>query len=507
MCKRTASAQPQQSGCATDSIRALTSYTPSVAIRFVLNGKAVQVDELDPHVSLLGWLRSKGYTGAKEGCAEGECGACAVARLSQDVLGRTRWEAINSCIVPLAAVHGQSITTVEGVADENGTLHPVQRALIDHGASQCGYCTPGFVMSLFCEYYRPGRTDYDPEGISGNLCRCTGYRPIVDAARSLTLPDRSDQRLQLLEVEPPPLTPFEHTANGHRILRPRDLSRVLELMGECPDAVLVAGGTDLMPLLNQRRIQYATVILLEGVPELGQFAVREQEIVIGAGLCLSKISEKLAVHAIAVPALEQLFPLFSSRLIRNQATLGGNLATASPIGDAIPVLLALDAEVSLASPRGRRRLAVSEFLVDYRKTALGPAELIVAVHLPRPLAQLQRFYKVSKRVLDDISTVSGAFALDLTADGRVERLRIAYGGVGPTALRARSAEQQSLGLPWSEATLPSIAAEVENSSSPLSDHRGSAAYRGAMTRALLEKFFYETRRTEAEGGHSMRSDA
>ncbi len=260
--------------------------------------------------------------------------------------------------------------------------------------------------------------------------------------------------------------------------------------------MLIAGGTDLMVYANQKHQRFPALISLEALPELRRFTASATEISIGAGLTLSELEERLGPGAGRngagdVPLLSQLWPLFSSRLIRNRATLGGNLATASPIGDSPPVLLALDAEVTLAGPHGERRLPLSQFFIGYRQTALAPDEVIVSVHLPRPLPAVQRFYKVSKRVLDDISTVAAAFALDLTADGRVQRLRIAYGGVAATPVRAPAAEALAAGRPWNHETVAAIVAELAHLGSPIGDHRGSAAYRRAMIGRLFEKFFAE----------------
>ncbi|HMJ09976.1 MAG TPA: FAD binding domain-containing protein [Polyangiaceae bacterium] len=469
-----------------------------MTVRFLLNGQPVQVDAVEPHVSLLEWLRSAGLPGAKEGCAEGECGACAVAVLRRAANGRARYEAVNSCLVPLASVHDQSITTVEGVAAPEGELHPAQRALVETGGSQCGYCTPGFVMSLFCEYYRPGRTEYDPECISGNLCRCTGYRPIVDAAKALGAPQADDPKLIPLCTSPPARTAFEHHAAGRRFVRPISLSAALEHLERVPDTVPMTGATDLMVYSNLRDQRWTSVLALDAVEELRHFEVTATELTIGAAVTLSEIEAELASQlAGELPLLEHMLALFASRLIRNRATLGGNLATASPIGDSAPALLALDASVTLVSAKSRRRLPLDSLFTGYRKTALAPAELIHSIHVPRPAPGEQRFYKVSKRRLDDISTVAAAFALDLEPDCRIRSLRIAYGGVAETPLRARHIERRAQGLPWDETSVSTLAKELEHVASPLSDQRGSAAYRRAMIVRLFEKFFADTARSEA----------
>lgn len=470
-----------------------------MAVSFMLNGETVRLrdGEIDPHTTLLQWLRGRGLTGSKEGCAEGECGACAVAILRRDPGADARLDPVNSCLVPLLAVADRSIVTVEGVAGPKGALHPVQRMMADMGGSQCGYCTPGFVVSLFCEYYRPGRAGYDPEAIGGNLCRCTGYRPIADVARALPPPTAGDPRLAWLGgAAPLALAALDEAGAGGRFLRPTSLAAALAALGAHPDAVLMAGGTDLMVYVNQRHQRFPALVSLEAVPELRRFEVDDQQIVIGAGVTLSEIEARVAPGASGVAAelsmLHQVLRLFSSRLIRNRATLGGNLGTASPIGDGPPALLALDATLTLASAAGTRRIALADFFLGYRQTALAPGELIVSVQLPRPLPAHQRFYKVSKREMDDISTVAGAFGLDLAPDGRVQRLRIAYGGVAATPVRARAAEALAVGKPWSYETITALVAALEGLGSPMTDQRGSAAYRRAMMGRLLEKLFAHT---------------
>lgn len=481
-----------------------------MSVRLTLNGKAMRIDDLDPHLSALNWLRRAGYTGTKEGCSEGECGACAIAVARRDARCAGCFQAINSCLVPLSALDGETVVTVEGIAGSSGALHPVQRALVEAGASQCGYCTPGFVVSLFCEYYRPGREDLelDPEAVSGNLCRCTGYRPILDAGRTLSRPPSDDPWLARLaranELRPAESAEawlgvgatVDHAAGGRRFVRPSTLAEVFTLLAEAPQATPIAGGTDIMVRANLGGAELGTLVSLEAVPELRALRIEPDAIVIGAALTLSELEARLVLDPELVrglPIVPELLGLFSSRLIRNRATLGGNLGTASPIGDAPPVLLALDAEITLASARGRRTLPLRDYFRGYRQTALAPGELIVELRLPRPFARFQRFYKVSKRVLDDISTVAAAFALDLGANGRIDRLRIAYGGIAATPIVARAAEELAVGRPWSAATVELLAGAVEALGTPMSDHRGSGAYRRAMTGSLLRKFFDDTR--------------
>lgn len=458
-------------------------------IRFRLNGREVEVSGADPHTSLLQYLRAYGLTGVKEGCAEGECGACAVALVGHSPRGGSRYVPVNSCLLLLPLVHGHEVYTVEALA-RGQRLHPVQQAMVASGGSQCGYCTPGFIMSLFAEYYRPGRKGFDLEALSGNLCRCTGYRPIRDAARSLGPPDPDDPFARRLG-EPPP-SPGA-VAYGS-FYRPANLDEVFSLLAAHSGARMVAGGTDVAVEVNQRHLRFPALISLEAVPELKGCRWEEGAVEVGAGVTLSELEERVAPH---IPLLAQLLPLFASPLIRNRATLGGNLCTASPIGDAAPVLLALDAHVRLASPRGERLVPLTRFFVGYRRTALAPDEVLVAVRIPLPLPAVARFYKVAKRQRDDISTVAAAFALDLDRQGRVARVRLAYGGVAPTPVRLYEAEEALNGKLWSVGAVREAQAILAQAVSPISDHRGSAEYRRALVVNLLEKFFHDTQEVVA----------
>ena len=487
-----------------------------MGVRFVLNGRAVTVaGAVDAHVTLLHWLRAQGLCGTKEGCAEGECGACAVALVhSEPGEAGSHFEPVNSCLLPLAAMAGRELVTVEGVADADGGLHPVQAAMVTAGGSQCGYCTPGFVVSLFCEYYRADRGEFDPESISGNLCRCTGYRPIADVARALPHPARGDARLVQLRMRASALGASESGSVAERFFRPCTLAEAFDVFDAHPGAVPIAGGTDLMVYANQKYQRWPALLSLEALAELQEFVMGEKEIVIGAGVALGRVERGLRGERGSAgtgtgtftgeredaggSVLAQVLPLFSSRLIRNRATLGGNLGTASPIGDAAPALLALGARVELVSRRATRTLALADFFSGYRQTALEPGELIRAVRIARPLPPFQRFYKVSKRVLDDISTVAAAFALQLDADGKVTRFGVGLGGVAAIPLAAPSLERLALGRAWNEATLALLLAEAAQLGTPQTDFRGSADYRRAMLHKLLERFFYESRaRTEA----------
>lgn len=468
----------------------------------ILNGRTLQVDErdIDPHTTVLDFLRARGLVGSKEGCAEGECGACAVALVRPGPDGHTTYLPVNSCLTLVGSVLGGELLTVEGVRPQPGELHPVQAAMVEHAGSQCGYCTPGFVVSMFAEYYRRERPAWDPESVAGNLCRCTGYRPIRDAMRSLGEPGPDDRFRLRLDQPVPPLASLalcQFTQQGglsdtraHRLLRPSTLAELLELRANESDAKLVAGGTDVVVEINQRHARWPTMLSLEAVDELRTITVHDEHIEIGAGVTLSQLEHELD-HSI--PLFDELFPLFSSRLIRNRATLGGNVANASPIGDSPPVLLALDAELELRSRAGVRMLGIDEFFLGYRKTALRPDELLTSIRVPRRAPTLSHFYKVSKRVLDDISTVAAAFALELHADGCITKARLAYGGVAATPVRAHAVEQALLGRAWTRETVSAVVPMLADAFTPMADHRGSADYRRAMVVRLFEKFAHETR--------------
>jgi xanthine dehydrogenase small subunit len=454
----------------------------------VLNSKHVPLTGVEPHTTLLDFLRSNGFTGAKEGCAEGECGACAVVMVRPNGSGGSRYVPINSCLMLAGMAAGQEILTVEGLA-QGKNLHEAQTAMSAGGGSQCGYCTPGFVMSLFAEQYRPGRKDScDPHALSGNLCRCTGYRPILDAARSLGMAPRDGFRARLSQPAPA-LAPID---TGD-FLRPDSLAGCLELLKQFPSAQPISGGTDLMVEANLRGRRFSKLIGVEAIPDLRVFRESSGQVQIGAGLTLSEIE---ALWTGAPRIVEEWFPLFASPLIRNRATLGGNLATASPIGDAAPLLLALGSELRIAGPGGERIVPLTSFFESYRRTALGPGELIVSIVVPKPFPPVARFYKAAKRRADDISTVAAAFAVKVDEAGRVAEARIAFGGVAATPLRLFAAEAELIGQPWDETTIRNAQRAIRTGLSPMSDHRGSVAYRLALAQSLLEKFYVESEPAE-----------
>jgi xanthine dehydrogenase small subunit len=456
------------------------------AFEFTLNGMPVPVREEAPQTTLLDYVRSRGFTGAKEGCAEGECGACAVLLVATDADGRTVYEPVNSCLIPLPAIASREVYTVEALA-ESGRLAEVQRAMIDYNGSQCGHCTPGFVVSMFAEQFRPERGPADVHALGGNLCRCTGYRPIRDALFSLGPPPEG-AFLKRLERPAPKPTAFEYQTAQGRFSRPQSLTGCLRVAADVPDSRFVAGNTDLGVVTNLRGLRCSHLISLESVPELVEFRDGGNEIEIGAGLTLTQIGE---YWRNSPEVFREWLPLFASVLIRNRATLGGNLATASPIGDAAPMLLALDAEVRIAALSGERIIPLRDFFRGYRQTSLRHGEILRSVRISKPLPKEARFYKVAKRRMDDISTVAACFSISRDDSGRILSARIAYGGVAAIPLRALEAERILEGTYGEPDDLLRAKASIRGALQPIGDHRGSAEYRLALAQSLLDKFWFE----------------
>ncbi|WP_030770842.1 xanthine dehydrogenase small subunit [Streptomyces sp. NRRL F-2664] len=487
-----------------------------VAARITVNGKDTPIAPAAPHTTVLDFLRERGLTGTKEGCAEGECGACSVLVARPGVHRPTDWVAVNACLVPVAALDGQEVVTSEGLATagEGGTpaaLHPVQQELAVRGGSQCGYCTPGFVCSMASEYYRPDRcahagpadgavraddgehgpNGFDLHALSGNLCRCTGYRPIRDAAFAVGMPAEDDPLARRREQSPPAPVATRYAQGDRTFLRPESLAEAVRLLRERPEAVVVAGSTDWGVEVNLRSRRAGCVVAVDRLPELRTLHVGPDRIEIGAAQTLTEIERRLGGE---VPLLAELFPQFASRLIRNSATLGGNLGTGSPIGDSPPVLLALEASVVLADADGEREVPLADYFTGYRQSVRRPGELIRAVRVPLPLSPVTAFHKIAKRRFDDISSVAVAFALDVE-DGTVRTARIGLGGVAATPIRALATEAALEGRPWTARTVEAAARVLRTEGTPMGDHRASAGYRSAMLGQSLLKLYART--TEA----------
>jgi xanthine dehydrogenase small subunit len=431
-----------------------------------------------------------------------------VARPAGD--GTTEWTALNACLPPMAALDGQELVTAEGLGFSD-RLHPVQQELAVRGGSQCGYCTPGFVCSMAAEYYRPDRTaaqsdgagrhelgpnGFDLHALSGNLCRCTGYRPIRDAAFALSEPSPDDPLAARRTSPPPKVVRTQMAAGDAEFIRPASLSEAVSLLADRSEATVVAGATDWGVEVNLRGARALLTVAIDRLPELREFQVDSDQIEIGAALTLTEVERRLNGR---VPLLAELLPQFSSRLIRNGATIGGNLGTSSPIGDLPPALLALNATVVLSSAEGDRDVALAQYFTGYRRNVRRPEELIRAVRIPLPLANVAAFQKIAKRRFDDISGVAVAFALDI-ADGTVRQARIGLGGVAATPLRATATEEALTGEPWHIHQVRQAAQVLAAEGTPLDDHRASAAYRSAMLGQALLKLYAQNPVTQEVGG-------
>ena len=485
------------------------------AIRFVLDGEIRTVEGVSPTRSVLNFLREDlGRTGTKEGCAEGDCGACTVV-LAELAGNDVRFRAVNSCIQFVPTLDGKELITVESLKGSDGALHPVQRAMVDCHGSQCGFCTPGFVMSLFALY----KTRQDPtrgeiaDALAGNLCRCTGYRPIVDAGRRMyeystesndrhqhwmncSFSSAGDREITQSEREMVErLRAIRRTTTlvvrhgAATFYAPVTLKALADLKAEHPDARLLAGGTDVGLWVTKQHKDLPTVIYVGDVAELKSIHVTEDGIDIGAGASLTDAYEALVG---VYPELGELYRRFASPPIRNAGTLGGNIANGSPIGDSMPALMVLGTMLTLRKGMSTREMPLDEFYVAYQKTALQPGEFVERVRVPRREVTWQlRTYKISKRLDQDISAVCAAFCITLER-GRVAQARIAFGGMAATPKRATAAERALIGREWSEASVRAAISALDQDFSPITDMRASAAYRRSVAHNLLYKCYLET---------------
>lgn len=473
-------------------------------ISFVLDGEIVMIDfrepsSLRPTTTVLNYLRSlPTHKGVKEGCAEGDCGACTVVLGQLSENGSIQYRNIDSCLLFLPSLHSKHLITVENLKDDAGGLHPVQHEMVETGGSQCGYCTPGFVMSLFSLYKNsdhPTREQID-DSLTGNLCRCTGYRPIIEAAANACvnkgidhLTKQEPQVTRLLKSIPHESLHLKTATQEY--FKPRTKAEALSLKHDHPDAIVVCGATDVALRVTKRHELLAKIIDLADVEEFKNVEEGSTALYIGSAVPLNDV---MSVVKANFPALHEMLTVFGSRQIRNVATLGGNLGTASPIGDTLPVLMAYGARIVLESPKGTREVPLDGYFVGYRKTALDDGELITAIVLPKSQkGMVVRSYKVSKRKDLDISTVSGGFRIEVAKDGRVQDILLAYGGMAERVKRAASAEKYILGKQWTRETVEEAMSLINKDFTPISDARAGAEFRTIAARNLLLKFWLETK--------------
>ncbi len=478
----------------------------SSTVQFILDDQIVELNDFDPTRSLLQYLREDLHKcGTKEGCAEGDCGACTVV-IGEAVDGRLQLRSINACLLLLPMLHGKLLITVESLQAGLTELHPVQQAMVDCHGSQCGFCTPGFVMSLFALYKNQSNPDRDQinDNLSGNLCRCTGYRPIIEAAeRMYRLPAgkgpawlyserqaEAEQALleQLEQIRPEQSLAIEH--NGTRFFAPTTITELSQLKQQYPEATLLAGNTDVGLWIFKQLRQLTEIIYLGLVEELHRIDDSGSTMRIGA---MVSLSDAFALINDYFPALRDLIRQFASLPIRNAGTLGGNVANGSPIGDSMPALLTVDTRVLLNGAGGRRELALEDFYLGYQQKDMAADEWVEALLIPRPAEDLQLAgYKVSKRFDQDISAVCASFALHLDRAGLIDHVRLAYGGMAAIPMHSHQAEQVLLGKSWDEQTLELACRAIADDFTPLSDLRASSAYRMQLAQNLLRRFYLET---------------
>ncbi|RVD58028.1 xanthine dehydrogenase small subunit [Mesorhizobium sp. M2D.F.Ca.ET.185.01.1.1] len=474
-------------------------------IRFILNDADVALGDVAPDATLLDWLRlNRSLRGTKEGCAEGDCGACTVlvGKLSSEGLV---YESVNACIRFMGSLDGTHVVTVEHLRGNGEKLHPVQQAMVDFHGSQCGFCTPGFIMSLYALWMRtpdPSNAAIE-KALQGNLCRCTGYEAIMRAAHAISSYGKAAK--DPLALERKDITArlkalrdgarIEIGSGKARLIVPAGVDDFAAVLEKEPGATIVAGSTDVGLWVTKHMRDISPAVFIGGLDGLRTMSEKDGVITIGAGVTYTEAFEMLSKR---IPALGPLVDRIGGEQVRNMGTIGGNIANGSPIGDTPPPLIALGAQLTLRKGKKRRTIPLETFFIAYGKQDRQPGEFVEAVHVP-VAAQGAKFavYKVTKRRDEDITATLGAFYLTLAKDGTVADIRIAYGGMAATPKRAVAVEKALIGKAWNEATVEAAMAEYANDFTPLTDMRASAEYRALAAKNLLLRFFVETTGTKA----------
>jgi xanthine dehydrogenase small subunit len=472
------------------------------AIRFILNGDEIVLGDFHPTETLLDYLRlRKRLTGTKEGCAEGDCGACTVL-VGRLIGGALRYESVNACIRFLGSLHGTHVVTVEHLAAKDGKLHPVQQAMVDCHGSQCGFCTPGFVMSLYGLWMANGEPNREEieQALQGNLCRCTGYEPIVKAAEQVATErpsalfdpierDRAEVMAKLWTIRATSDT-ITITKGQDRAIIPGTLASLADTLAREPQATVVAGGTDVGLWVTKQMRKLDPVVFINQLTDLQTITEDEAGITLGAGVTYAHALNALDL---AHPALGRLIDRIGGAQVRNMGTIGGNIANGSPIGDMPPALIALSATVTLRSATGSRTLPLEDYFIEYGRQDRAAGEFVEKIFVPAQHEDaFYAIYKISKRRDEDISALCGAFYITLDGEGCVDTCRIAFGGMAGTPKRAKAVEAALLGQPWSWNAVAFAQEAFAEDYQPLSDWRASAEYRALTARNLLTRFFLET---------------
>jgi len=467
-------------------------------VRFLLNNDLVTIENIDPNLMVLQYLREIQFkSGTKEGCASGDCGACTVvlAELDKDNAGQLHYKSINSCITFVGNLHGKQLITVENLK-EGAKLHHAQQTIVDNHGSQCGFCTPGFVMSSFALHKHnkaPNRAEV-LEALAGNLCRCTGYRSIIEAAITSSIGSDEDSFAKHYQETVATLTDLAQlpspslVGNGHHFIAPKSIDELAVELTHEPQSTLVAGGTDLALSVTQNLATIDKLIYVGNVEELTTIEETATEIVIGSALPYSKFIDTLHHY---YPEFGEMIERIGSKQVRNNGTLGGNIGNASPIGDMPPALIALGATMTLHVNGAERTILVEDYFIDYKKTVLKPAEFIKSVQIPKPASgQSLKLYKISKRIDDDISAVLAAFFIE-TRDQKITNIRMAFGGMAAIPKRAPAAEAVLQGISLTKESVAQAKEALAADFQPMSDVRASDKYRMLVAQNLIEKCYLE----------------
>ena len=473
----------------------------SSVVKFIHNNKIMEIQDVDPNETLLNYIREKlNKTGTKEGCAEGGCGACTV------VLGYLKnnkifYQSVNACIVFLPTIHGKQLILVEDLVGKDGSLHPVQKSMVNFHGSQCGFCTPGFVMSLFSMYknFSSFNKKIIKSSIAGNLCRCTGYQPIINAAKSLNNKNKVDQfyqtkneTIKLLKIINKKNNSLTINRIDKKYFAPQTINELKILLKKYPKSKILSGGTDLSLIVTKERKTINSIIYINSIKELNYIKKNKKYIEIGATTPLIEFESEIIKH---YPDFKDILERYGSVQIRNVATIAGNIATASPIGDTLPLLLALNAKIVISNSKNDKILYLKDFFINYRKTKLKNGQFIKLIKIPLLQNNIFKAYKISKRIDDDISAVCASFNLNIK-NNIIVSISIAYGGMAAIPKKALQCEKSLLNKDLSEKNINIAQKFLEKDFNPIDDMRASSQYRMKIAKNLLFKCFQEIKKNK-----------
>ena len=463
-------------------------------IKFIHKNKIVKIYNPDPNETILNYIRTKlKKTGTKEGCAEGGCGACTIV-LGELKKGNIIYKAINACIAFVPTLAGKQLVLVEDLVSDDGSLHPVQEAMVSYHGSQCGFCTPGFVMSLFAMYKNHSfyEDDVIKDSISGNLCRCTGYRPIIDAAKSLNKISKFDFFKKNHQLFISLLKKIKHeniviSNKNKKYFAPRNVNELKKTLKQYPNSKLLSGGTDISLVVTKERKELDSLIYMNSIDELNYIRKKDNYIEVGATTPLIDFKSFIKKY---FPDFAQILKRYGSTQILNVCTIAGNIATASPIGDTLPLLLSLDSQIIVKDKNKTKILPLNRFFINYRKTKLKKGQFIHSIRIPLQLKNIFKAYKISKRIDDDISSVCASFNVGLK-NNKIKKIRVAYGGMANVPKRAINCEKILLNSSLSDSIINKAKKSLEKDFKPITDTRASQKYRMEIAKNLLEKCFLE----------------